>query len=188
VFSIDLRQSTDSTTPHCNRRARIIAGFSAPIRRFRHLLARKSEGQSALEAALVLPILLTVLTGIATFGVAMNNYLVLTEATSVGARQLAISRGAGGDPCSVAAAAIAAAAPLLSNSGATTGIGYSFTIYTTTSTSTTFNSSPPTCSGATLVQGQQVTVSTTYPCSLKIFRVNYVPSCFLKAQTSEVTQ
>ena len=45
------------------------------------------------EMALVLPVLLLVVTGILTFGLAFNNYLLLTEATSVGARTLAISRG-----------------------------------------------------------------------------------------------
>ena len=50
------------------------------------------------EMALALPILLLVVTGILTFGLAFNNYLLLTEATSVGARTLAISRGATTDP------------------------------------------------------------------------------------------
>ena len=45
------------------------------------------------EMALVLPVLLLVITGILIFGLAFNNYLLLTEATSVGARTLAISRG-----------------------------------------------------------------------------------------------
>ena len=65
------------------------------------------------EMALVLPVLLLVLTGILTFGLAFNNYVILTEATSVGARALAISRGATTDPCATASSAVIAAAPLL---------------------------------------------------------------------------
>ena len=53
----------------------------------------EQEGQAMVEMALVLPVLLLVVTGILTFGLAFNNYLLLTEATSVGARTLAISRG-----------------------------------------------------------------------------------------------
>ena len=56
------------------------------------------DGQAMVEMALVLPVLLLVVTGILTFGLAFNNYILLTEATSVGARTLAISRGGTTDP------------------------------------------------------------------------------------------
>ncbi len=60
------------------------------------------NGQAMVEMALALPVLLLVLTGILTFGLAFNNYVLLTEATSIGARTLAISRGATTDPCATA--------------------------------------------------------------------------------------
>ncbi len=142
---------------------------------------RDDAGQSMVEFALTCTLLLPILFGITTFGIAMNNYLSLTEATNVGARQLAVERAQGGDPCSIAAATIAAAAPLLNNSGsASTGIGYTFTV-----NSVAYGS---TCPNATLNQGATVTVTTTYPCSLKIYGHNYVPSCVLTAQTAEVLQ
>src|ERR1700743_2083620 len=71
------------------------------------------NGQAMVEMALALPVLLLVLTGIFTFGLAFNNYLLLTEATSIGARTLAISRGDTTDPCATATSAVIAAAPLL---------------------------------------------------------------------------
>src|ERR1700755_2522690 len=83
--------------------------------RARHLHSDE-QGQAMVEIALVLPVLLLVVTGILTFGLAWNNYVTLTEATNVGARALAISRGATTDPCAVAANAVIAAAPLLNSS------------------------------------------------------------------------
>src|ERR1700719_3147362 len=72
------------------------------------------HGQAMVEMALILPVLLLVVTGILTFGLAFNNYVLLTEATSIGARTLAISRGATQDPAATASSAVIAAAPLLS--------------------------------------------------------------------------
>ena len=97
--------------------------------------------------------------------------LGLTNATSTGARQFALMRGQGGDPCAVSVGAIAAAAPLLQNTGSTTGIGYSILV-----------------AGATLTQGQPVKVTTTYPCSLLLYGVNAFPSCKLTAISAEVIQ
>jgi len=148
----------------------------------------EDAGQSAIEFALCLPLLLLIVTGILTFGLALNNYVSLTEATSVGARQLGISRGQTNDPCALGAATIAAAAPLLKNTGSTTGLGYSFTVYTTATSSTTYSSGTPSCTSAVLTQGQPVTVRVTYPCVLKVFQANYMPTCQLTAQTTEVVQ
>lgn len=145
-------------------------------------------GQSAIELALVLPILLLLLTGTMTFGIALVNYMTLYEATSVGARQLAVSRGQGGDPCAIAGTAIAATAPLLNNGGPATGIGYTFIISSTSTSSITYKSNPPSCSNAILVQGQTVTIDTTYPCTLKAYGMNYAPNCFLEAKVTEITQ
>ena len=91
------------------------------------------------------------------------------------------SAGEGGDPCALTAAAIAAAAPLLNNSGASTGLGYNFTVNSVSYSSAT-------CANATLTQGLPVTVTVTYPCQLKIFGHNYAPTCVLTASTTQVLQ
>ena len=44
------------------------------------------------ELALVLPVLLVLLLGIAQFGVVFNNYISLTDAVRAGARRAAVSR------------------------------------------------------------------------------------------------
>ena len=56
----------------------------------RHLrFVRDESGQALIEFALVLPILITILFGIISFGIAYNHYLELTDATRVGARAAA---------------------------------------------------------------------------------------------------
>ena len=50
------------------------------------------QGQTMVEFALVVPLLLVVLFGIIQFGVVYNDYVTLTDATRVGARKAAVSR------------------------------------------------------------------------------------------------
>ncbi len=51
---------------------------------------RKNKGQSIVEAALVLPVILLLLTGIIDFGLLFNNYLIVSNASREGARAAAI--------------------------------------------------------------------------------------------------
>src|SRR5579875_1955421 len=60
-------------------------------RLWRRMLADE-RGQNLVEFALVLPALLAVLTGIFSFGVIFNQYEILTNAASSGARAAAMSR------------------------------------------------------------------------------------------------
>lgn len=109
------------------------AGFSAFL--------RASDGSGLIETAVCLPVLMTVVTGIFTFGIAMNNYLLLTDATNVGARQLAISRGQTTDPCKTASTAVIAATPILKSSNLTFNYVFNGTAYSGTTCS---SSSPST--------------------------------------------
>ena len=137
------------------------------------------------EVALVLPVMLIVVTGILVFGLAFNNYLLLTEGTSVGARALAISRGATTDPCATASSAMIAAAPLLKSAS----LSFTYQI-NGTSYSGTSCSSGSTTSGAAanLVQGASAVMTVSYPCSLAVYGANYAPSCSLQAQVTELIQ
>jgi Flp pilus assembly protein TadG len=54
---------------------------------------RNERGQTMVEFALVLPMLVVLLLGIFQFGVAFNNYVTLTDAVRAGARKAAVSRG-----------------------------------------------------------------------------------------------
>jgi Flp pilus assembly protein TadG len=149
------------------------------------LRSREQEGQAMVEMALVLPVLLLVVTGILTFGLAFNNYLLLTEATSVGARTLAISRGETTDPCATAATAVYAAAPLL----VAADLSFTFVLNGTTYTGASCSSGSSTTGAAgNLKQGAYASVTVTYPCNLAVYGANYAPNCSLQSQISELVQ
>jgi len=161
-------------------RRRAIARLTRLTRRGRVAdCLHEDNGQSIVEFALCLPPLLIVVTGITTFGIAMNNYIMLTNATDIGARQLALQRGQGSDPCNVAYSAIVAASPLLKSASLT----FNYTI-----NGTAYSGSTCTTATTNLVQGAAAQVTVTYPCSLKIYGKTIVSSCTLKAQTSEYIQ
>lgn len=158
-------------------------------RRFR-FSAGNEEGGALAEFAIVLPLLMLVMTGILTFGLALNNYLQLTEAVGIGAQALSVSRGNTTDPCNTVSSAVYGAAPYL----VSTSISFTTKIYTSSSSSTSYSgascSSSSTSTGAAgnLTQGQAAVVTATYPCSLAVFGVNYAPTCNLTAQVTEIIQ
>lgn len=55
---------------------------------------KNERGQTMTELALVLPILVVLVLGIAQFGLAFNNYVTLTDAARAAARKGAVSRQA----------------------------------------------------------------------------------------------
>ena len=146
-------------------------------------LCRKDEGQSSVELALTLPVLLLVVTGITSFGVTFNNYLELTEATSVGARQLAISRGQTQDPCQTLVTAVEAAAPTLKPASLTFAISLNGNSYAGTSCSGSSTSGAP----SNMVLGTSAVVTVTYPYSLSLYAIT-MTSSNLTAQTTELMQ
>jgi Flp pilus assembly protein TadG len=147
--------------------------------------ACSDEGQSLIEFALCLPLLLLIVTGILSFGITINNYIMLTDATNVGARQLAISRGQGTDPCATVASAIYAAAPVLTPAKFTLTFVLNGTSYSGASCSST---SSTTGAAGNLQQGTAAKVTAVYPCSLSVYGANFAPGCMLQAQTTELVQ
>jgi Flp pilus assembly protein TadG len=145
--------------------------------RVRARLCSGDEGNTIVEFALVLPILLTVVTSIFVVGIIFNNYEVLTQATGTGAQYLQLIRTSTTDPCKDTYNAITAAAPSLTPGNIT----LSFTLNST-------GVSGNTCAGdqSDLVQGEPVKVTATYPCNFIIYGVNYAPSgCTLSASATE---
>ena len=53
---------------------------------------KNERGQTMTEFAIILPILVVLLFGIAQFGIAFNNYITITDAARAGARKGAVSR------------------------------------------------------------------------------------------------
>jgi Flp pilus assembly protein TadG len=154
----------------------------AVARRIRH---KGEEGGAMVEFALVMPALMLLLTGVFSFSIAINNYLVLTEATNNGARALAISRGNTLDPCATAVAAVEAAGPNLSTANLTFAYNLNGTTYSGTSCS---SSSSTTGAAGNLVQGKNAQLTVTYPCNLTVYGHNYAPTCILQAQVTELVQ
>jgi len=142
-------------------------------------------GSSLIEFALTLPPLLLVVTGIWVFGFAMNNYLILTNATTVAARQISISRGQTLDPCATAVSSLTAAAPTLTPSKLTYSYVFNSVSYSGTScVSTSYSTGAP----SNLVQGQPAQIIVSYPCSLVAYNANFAPTCNLKTQITELVQ
>jgi Flp pilus assembly protein TadG len=141
-------------------------------------IAKDQTGAAAVEFALVAPILLVLAVGIAQFGLVLNNYVELTEATADGARQLALQRGQS-TPYTTTVALVRSSAPNLTSANITI----------TTSINGTACSSDSTCQTAlNSAQGQAALVRATYPCSLSVMGVNYAPSCTLSSSTSEMIE
>ena len=138
---------------------------------------KNDEGVSAIEFAIISPVLILLMTGIFQFGIAMNQYLNLTNAVAQGALTLALSRGTT-TPYSATTSAINSAAPNLVPGQTTITVRINGTACT----------SDGTCSPA-LVAGVPAYVRATYPCNLTVMGVNYAPSgCTLSAQTTQMVQ
>lgn len=148
------------------------------------LLVRREEAQNMVEFALVLPLLLLAVTGVLWFGIALNQYQVLTNAVGSGARAFALSRGQTTvtDPCSYAVTTIEASASTLTASSLTFKV-----VYTPSSGTSTTYTYPTTCSGLTMNSGDTVQITSTYPITTNVFSFgsNHLT---LTAQTSELVQ
>jgi Flp pilus assembly protein TadG len=83
------------------------AGRSSPPRALRPLASER--GQALVELALVLPLFALILFAVIQFGIVFNNYVTLTDAVRVGAREAAVSRFEA-DPAGTAEAAVRQAA------------------------------------------------------------------------------
>lgn len=158
----------------------------SPRRRLLALLHKGEQGQAMVEFALILPALLLITTGIMIFGYAMNNYLQLTNAVSVGARTVSINAGLTKDPCATASNAVIAAAPGLNPALLT----FSYTFNGTTTTGTSCSSSSVTTGyAADLASGSTVTVSAKYPFALSVYAHVFSQSnAVLEATSTELVQ
>jgi len=139
-------------------------------------LAAGTEGQSMLEFAFVLPILLLVMTGIIQFGLMLNQYQVLTNAVSAGARAFSLARGLKNtsgtavDPCAYSYSTLTNAGSSLNwtRSGVTVTATYtpangdSVSTYSLTSTSAS-------CASLNMTSGDNVELQVSYPASASVF-------------------
>jgi Flp pilus assembly protein TadG len=137
---------------------------------------RDAKGVTAIEFALLAPVFLTMLFGTLKFGIAMNDYMVLTNAAAKGAMTLALSRGTT-TPYTSTTTAVTAAAPGLTVGSITITVKVNGTACTTDTGCSTI-----------LVAGQPASVRATYPCDLTVMGVNYASGCTLSAETAQMVQ
>jgi Flp pilus assembly protein TadG len=148
------------------------------------LFGASEEGGALIEMALTLPLMLALLMGLSSFGIAYKNQIVLTQATGVAGQYLAQIRTSTSDPCADVFTALKNAAPGLTPASITVSVTMNGTTPTQTGNS---------CSGSqtNLVQGQPVTVYATYPCTLPIIQmynqkfVGNAGTCNLAAKVTE---
>jgi Flp pilus assembly protein TadG len=124
------------------------------------------DASAIVEFTMILPILVMIMLGILTFGLALNNYLELTQAVNTAAREISVTRsfyatpgityGSSSytDPCALAFAVLKASAPTLNSANMTQTLVLNGTSYSTTS-----------CAGAdaNLVSGDVAKLSVKYP-------------------------
>lgn len=164
----------------------MLAEFRSPKRSAGTLLCNDEHGQSMVEFALILPVLLLLATGIFIFGAAMNNYLQLTNAVSMGARTLAINAGMTLDPCALASTAVTNAAPGLNSSNLTFSYNLDGTTYTGNSCS---SATLTTGAAGNLASGTNVSLTATYPLNLSIYGIVFNSNnAVLSATSTELVQ
>jgi Flp pilus assembly protein TadG len=161
-------------------------GADAPPPGHQILTLLGERGSALVEMALIMPMLLVLTTGIFVFGIAMNNYVTLTNAVSTGARTVALNAQLTTDPCAVAAQAVEAAAPGLNPNLMTFSYTFNGSPYSGTSCN---SSSLDTGAALNLASGTTVSVTATYPLNLSVFGSQMSPSnAVLQATSTELVQ
>jgi Flp pilus assembly protein TadG len=139
--------------------------------------ARQDRAATAVEFALVLPMLLTILFAILQFGLTLNNDIQLTDSIREGARSFAISRAVG-TPVTAADATITSNAPSLMPIA---NVGPTFAVNGTTC------STDAACENL-MSAGATATVKGTYSCNLTVMGVNFAKGCTLSATVTDLVE
>jgi Flp pilus assembly protein TadG len=170
-------------------RIRVLAAASGRVsaearfigNRLRSGLGIGDQGQALVEAAIVLPLMLMLLVGMFSVGVAMIQYEMLGEATFAGSQQFQNGRGILTDPCASAATAVTAALP----NWVAANITYSATITDNTGTAQTIPASTGSfscISGSNyLTQYEPATFTVSYP-------YTWIPIYGMKLGTGALTR
>jgi Flp pilus assembly protein TadG len=148
--------------------------------------AMRQRGAAVVEFALVLPVVLLVLFGAVQFGWLMNNYLLLTNAASVGAHLLASERGYATPYSDTETAVLAATATLKNTVAITIAVGgTTCTSNTACASALGTQTQPPTA-------GTQASVSLSYafagPFKGALYSLKSMMPTSLSATMSELVQ
>lgn len=167
------------------------------LRKIGNLFARRSrrafgrrgeEGAALLEFAITLPLLMTVLTGTASFSLALYLLQQIGNATSTAAQLLGAEQGLITDPCATVVTSVTSSLPNLTPGKIT------YTVSITDSSGTQHTSGPTTGSGftcksnaANMAPNEPVTVTVSYAYSwLPI--LNFSPSSGLSSSETALEE
>lgn len=125
------------------------------------------EGSAIVEMAIVLPLMLLIMTGIATFSMALYQKLLLTDAVASAGRVFAAEKGQT-DPCADTWTALTKSAPGLTSSSITLSI-----VYTPAGgTATPYGKTCTALGGTTgMSSGDNGLISATYPCVMQVVNI-----------------
>ncbi len=140
------------------------------------LWMKDRRGTSAVEFAIIAPVLFLVVFGEAEFGIVMSDYFTLANAVGAGAMQFAFSAGVDATPYTDAVSAIKTAAPGLTP--------LTITLSVNGTTCTTDAACAPALSAGT----GYVTAKATYSCVSSQVVYDLIPGCTLTAQQTERVQ
>lgn len=173
-----------SRTPRNEERPAIaIKALAAGRRRNNGSLGEK--GVAAIEFALIAPVMFLWLLGMVQFGLTVGNYVMLTNAASVGAMQFAISRS-DTTPYTDTVSAIKTAAPALTPASLTITLSVNGTACATDSACSTALTAAAPSSGGSL---QPAAVTVAYPCGSQLTWYNFWTStCQLTSTMTEGVQ
>ena len=118
-----------------NRDPRRRTASSDFVAKLRYRL-RGEEGGSLVEFAMVAPLMLTILTGTASFSLAFYNLQQMATATESAVQAVAATQGSIGDPCNLAMTTVQAALPSLNSSR----LSYTLTVTASDGTVTSYPS------------------------------------------------
>ena len=133
------------------------------------------KGATAVEMAMVMPVLLTLLVGVVKTSVTFNDYIEVSNAVRASGRVLASGRGSA-TPYTSALNTAYSAAPNLSKSK------LAVTMIVNGTVCIADNSCQATLAAAT---GAAASVTATYPCDMDIIFVQLVRGCTITFQTAE---
>ena len=150
---------------------------------------RRDSGAEAVEFALVLPLLLTLLFGIISVGATFYHYETMIGDTDAAARYMAAARGVSYSPAPTCGSGPYACTVNIAQNYATGLAAGSLTVTVTVNGTTCTDASTPSCT--TLLagaQGQQVAVQTTYPCAITVMGKVYAPNCTLTQKLTQIIE
>jgi Flp pilus assembly protein TadG len=178
---LPVRSERPCFSPEWPRKCPIALASFEWMKAFRY----RDGGHAVLEFAFVLPMMMLVVTGLFSFGIALNNQLELTQAVGNGGQYLQLMQSITTDPCNDVANSIQKIATNLNAAN----INLTLTMSDNNGNSTVEQgaASSFSCAGAqsNLVTGGSATVSATYPCALLVYGLNMGNTCQLSAQVTE---